>query len=74
MFILFGTLTLISAALFFYWYLSIKDYEETYIDVANQYPIYHWKFLSKRYKVSYIKWTSFILLLLGLSMIIVQFI
>ncbi len=73
MFLIFGILTIITGILFLVWFMQIKDREQTFIDYANDYPIYHWKFLIIRYKVSYIKWTSFILTLLGISMIIVFF-
>lgn len=63
-------LTTICATLMLLWWLGIKDDELDIIREADKYPIYHWKFLSKRYKVPIIKWTSFTLFIMSASMVI----
>ncbi len=63
--------TLIAGILFLKLYWQIKDDKERYYIETDKYPLYHWKFIFKRYTVSYVLATTFVLLTLSISMIIV---
>lgn len=66
-----GIMTLVAGLLFLKLYLQIRGDRDRYYEETNSYPLYHWKFLFKRYTVGYVMATTFVLLTLGLSMIIV---
>lgn len=68
-----GILTLIAGLLFLRLYIQIRGDKDRYYMETNSYPLYHWKFLFKRYTVGYTLATTFILITLGMSMIIVFF-
>lgn len=68
-----GISLMIVGVIFLLLYFQLRDNKEKYINYANQYPIYHWRFLTWRYLIEVIIGLTFILLTLGFSMLIVFF-
>ncbi len=71
MILILGITTFICGILFLKLYLQIRGNKERYYEETIDYPIYHWKFIFKRYTVGYVLAATFILLTLSISIIIV---
>jgi len=72
-FLIMGISLIVVGIIFLFLFFQLKGNKEKYVNYANQYPIYHWKFLSRRYLIEIIIGLVFFLLTLGISMIIVSF-
>ena len=72
-FLIMGITLIIVGIIFLALFFQLRKNKDKYIDYANQFPIYHWKFLSRRYLIEILIGLVFFLLTLGVSMLIVFF-
>ncbi len=72
-FLIMGIILIIVGFIFLALYFQLRGNKQKYINYANEYPIYHWKFLSRRYIIELLIGLIFFLITLGFAMIIVFF-